>query len=88
MSSSLFDGLTGAKSGSGGLGKDILLRAVGAWMRGESPRDFLKTIANAHPAFRQIDADDLEAEAHRLCKERGMDEGEIGDQIKQFLSKM
>lgn len=88
MSSSLFDGLVGAKSGGSGLGTDILLRAVGAWMRGESPRDFMRTIANAHPAFRKIDADDLEAEAHRLCKERGMDEGELVDQIKQYISKM
>lgn len=82
MSSSLFGGK------SSGMGMDILMRAVGAMMRGESPRDFLRSIANAHPAFRQINADDIENEAHRICRERGMDEGEIGNQIKQYLSNL
>ena len=83
MSSSLFGG-----SKSSGLGKDILMRAIGSMLRGESPSDFLKSIANTHPAFRAINPDDIEGEAHRICKERGMNEKEIGDQIRQFISKM
>ena len=89
MSSSLFDSLLGSKSGSGGgLGTDILMRAAGAMMRGESPQKFIKNLAKTHPAFRQINPDDYEAEAHRLCKERGIDEGELANQIKQYLDKM
>ena len=85
MSSSLFGGSGG---GFGGLGTDILMRAVGSMMRGESPQKFLKNIAKTHPAFRQINADDVENEMHRICKERGMDENELADQIRQYISKL
>ena len=87
MSSSLFASLMGGKPG-GGIGTDILMRAAGAMMRGESPQKFIKNLAKTHPAFRQINADDFENEAHRLCKERGIDEGELANQIKQYLDKM
>lgn len=88
MSSSLFNSLMGAKSSAGAFGGNLLTHAVGAWMRGESPQDFVRSIAKTHPAFRQIDANNLEAEAHRICQERGIDEGELAEQIKQYLSKM
>jgi len=92
MSSSLFGNLSGAAKGGlggfGGLGADILMRAAGAMMRGESPQKFVKNLAKTHPAFRQINADDLENEAHRLCKERGVDEGELAKQIRQYISKL
>ena len=87
MSSSLFNSLMGGKSG-GGLGTNILLRAVGSMARGESPQEFIRNLAQTHPAFRQINPDDFENEAHRLCKERGIDEGELANQIKQYLDKM
>ena len=86
MSSSIFNSLMGAKTG--GISGDILMRAVGAMMRGESPQDFLRAIARTHPAFRQIDPNDLENEAHRICQERGINEGELATQIKQYLDKM
>ena len=82
MSSSLFGGKLG------GLGTDLLTRAAGAFMRGESPQDFLRSIARSHPAFRQINANDLEGEMHRICKERGIDEGQIINQVKDYLSKL
>jgi len=85
MSSSLF-GKPGGNMNK--LGTDILMRAAGAMMRGESAKDFLKNLATMHPAFRQINADDIENEAHRICRERGMDEGEIASQIKNYLSKL
>jgi len=89
MSSSLFDSLTGQKgAGLGGLGTDILMRAAGAMMRGESPQKFIRTLAKTHPAFRQINPDDFENEAHRICKERGVDENELANQIKQYISKL
>ena len=86
MSSSLFGGSVG--DGMRALGSDILFRAIGSWMRGEDPKKFLRGIATKHPAFKQINADDLEKEASRICKEHGMDETEIVAQVKQYLAKM
>lgn len=89
MSSSLFDSFAGAaKSGFGGLGADLMMRAVGSMMRGESPQKFVKNLAKTHPAFRQINAEDLEGEVHRVCKERGVSESELAAQIRQYISKL
>jgi hypothetical protein len=85
MSSSLFGKPSG---GLNKLGTDIIMRAAGAMMRGESAKDFFKTLGTLHPAFRQINPEDLENEAHRICRERGMDESEIASQIKEYLSKL
>lgn len=66
---------------------NILMQAVGAMMRGESPKDFMRTLANSNPALRGIDLDDINGSARKLCKERGVDADKLTEQIKQSLPK-
>ena len=36
----------------------ILMQAVGAAMRGESPQNFMKRLANQHPQLKKMNLDD------------------------------
>ena len=73
--------------GGNGLG-GIAMKAVGAFMRGESPQDFMKSLANSNPALGGIDLSDLNGEALRICKERGIDPNKLTEQIKATISNM
>lgn len=66
---------------------NILMQAVGAMMRGESPKDFMRTLANSNPALRGIDLDDINGSARKLCQERGVDADKLAEEIKQSLPK-
>ena len=48
---------------SGGSGTSVLLQAVGAALRGESPQAFLRRLANQHPQLKRINLDDLQGSA-------------------------
>lgn len=65
----------------------IMLRAVGAMMRGESPKDFLRTLADTRPELRNVDMDDINGFAERLCRERGVDANKLAEQIRQYVGK-
>ena len=79
MANSLMSFFTGNSS--------IMMRAVGAMMRGESPQDFLRTLANSRPELRSIDLNDINGSAERLCRERGVDAGKLADQIRENLPR-
>ena len=81
MGSSLF----GAGGSGSGTGRNILLRAVGAAMRGESPQAFLKQLATTHPALRSLDLDDLEGTADKLCREKGVDKNKLAGDVQKYL---
>jgi hypothetical protein len=78
---SLFGGL-------GGGNNNIFMQAVGAMMRGESPRDFMKTLANTTPALQGMDLDDIDATAQRLCRERGIDPNKLSAEIRQSIDRL
>ena len=63
----------------------IMMQAIGAMMRGESPQDFMKTLANTNPALRGLDLNDINGTAQRLCRERGIDADKLADEIKTKL---
>lgn len=71
----------------GGGNNNIFLQAVGAMMRGESPKDFMRNLANSNPALRGINLDDINGSARRLCQERGVDADKLASEIKQSLPK-
>lgn len=80
--------LLGGGTASGGF--SMLLKAIGAAMRGEDPATFMRSIANNHPALKQVDFNDLYGSAQKLCKEKGLNpddvarsiDGVVADQIK------
>ena len=65
---SIFDLLNSATPGgaSGISGSAIMMQAVGAALRGESPQAFMKRLANQHPQLKKMNLDDLQGSAQQL----------------------
>ena len=64
-------------------GMMILMQAIGAAMRGESPQKFMKNLANTHPQLRKMNLDDLMGSANQLAQEQGIDIENVKKQIDQ-----
>ena len=62
---------------------NLLLQAFGAMMRGESPQNFMRGLAQTRPELRGIDLNDINGAANKLCRERGVDQGKLEAQIKR-----
>lgn len=60
-------------SGSNTGGNNIMMQAVGAMMRGESPQTFLKNLANTNPQLKNLDLDNLDMTAKKLYSDKGQD---------------
>lgn len=84
MANSLMSILGGISGGSGG----VFMKAVGAFMRGESPQEFMKSLAGSRPELGGIDFNDISGEAARICKERGVDPAKMTEQIKAAIQNM
>ena len=82
MANSLFS-ILGNISGN----SNMLLQAFGAMMRGESPQDFMRGLAQTRPELRGIDLSDINGAANKLCRERGVDPGKLEAQIKTTFEK-
>ena len=61
-----------------------MLQALGSMMRGESPKDFLKSLANTNPQLKGLNLDDLEGTAKTLCEKNNVNMDELADKIKDF----
>ena len=86
MANSLM-GILGGLSGSGGTSAmKIMIKIAGAIMRGESPTDFAMRLAKEEPKLQGLDLSDLDAAATKLCRERGIDKGQITEEIKQSVA--
>ena len=82
---SIFGGGSGIFSGPFG---KIIFKVAGSIMRGESPQDCFRDLANTIPELQKFNANDLRGAAHQLCQERGIDEGKITAEIKQSISSI
>ena len=74
----LFSG--GANSSS------VLLQALGAAMRGESPQAFMKKLANTDPRLKKMNLDDLYGSAQKLAQEQGVNIDDVQRQIDSAFS--
>ena len=81
---SIFGNLAGGGGGGGGL----LMKAFGAMMRGESPQAFMQSLAQSRPELGGIDLSNLNGEAMRICRERGVDPNQLTEQIKATIANM
>ena len=52
---------------------NILMQAIGAALRGESPQAFLSNLAQNHPELKQYDFSNLTAAAQQVCRDNGVD---------------
>jgi len=64
----------------------MMMQAMGAMMRGESPKDFLKNLANTNPQLQGLNFDDLEGTAKTLCDRNNVNMNELADKIREFAN--
>lgn len=62
----------------------MIIKAMGAMMRGESPSDFLRNLASSNPQLQGLDFDDLEGTARALCEKNNVNMEQLAEQIKDF----
>ena len=62
-----------AASGGGAQMPSILMQAMGAALRGESPQAFMQQLAQQHPQLRQYDLSNLQNTAQQVCQQNGVD---------------
>ena len=76
-------------SSSGSIsGMSILMQAIGAAMRGESPQAFMKRLANQHPQLKKMNLDDLQASAQQLCAQNGVDPNQLTQKLNGVIDPM
>ena len=67
-----------------------MMQALGAMIRGESPQQFLKDLAQTNPQLKGLDLDNPERAAQQLYSEKGEDynaaKASIRDRIGQFIA--
>ena len=61
-----------------------VMQAIGAMMRGEDPRTFMKNLANTNPQLQGLDLNNLEETAKALCEKNNVNMNELADQIRDF----
>ncbi len=66
----------------GNNGRSLMLQAFAAMMRGESPEAFMQGLANRVPELQGLDLANLEQTAHALSAKKGVNEGQLIQQIQ------
>ena len=66
----------------------ILLQAIGAAMRGESPQAFMKRLANQHPQLKKMNLDDLQATAQQLAQQQGLNMDEVTKELDNLMNPL
>lgn len=69
----------------GGNNNNMMLKAVGAMMRGESPQSFLSSLANTVPQLKGMDFNNLESTARKMCAEKNIN---VDDAIAKVSSQV
>ena len=64
---------------------NIMMQAVGAMMRGESPQTFMQNLAKNHPQLQGLDLNNLDKTAEDLCVKNGQDINDMKSKISQFI---
>ena len=64
----------------------ILLQAIGAAMRGESPSDFMKNLANSYPQLKPYNFDNLPSAAQQVCQQNGVNPQNVASQLDSIIS--
>ena len=65
-------------------GNNMMMQAMGAMMRGENPKDFLKKLAGSNPQLQGLNLDDLEGTARALCEKNNVNMNELAAKIQDF----
>ena len=74
--------------GSQNQSSNIMMQAVGAMMRGESPQSFLQNLAKTNPQLQGLDFTDINKTAEDLYASKGQDINVAKSKISQFINSM
>lgn len=70
---------------------NIMMQAVGAMMRGESPQSFLQNLAKSNPQLQGLDLSNPSQAAEKLYADKGQDinvaKTSIMDKVSAFMKK-
>ena len=69
-----------------GSNNNMMMSALGAMMRGENPRTFIKNLANSNPQLQGLNLDDLQGTAKALCEKNNVNMDQLADQIREFAN--
>lgn len=75
-------------SGGGGGYMQMLMQAVGAAMRGETPEAFMAKLAQTNPQLKGMDLTNLESAARSLAQQKGVDLGHLTESVKGQINKL
>lgn len=64
---------------------NIMMQAVGAMMRGESPQAFMQNLAKSNPQLQGLDLNNLNQTAEQLYAQNGQDINAVKSKINQFI---
>lgn len=64
---------------------NIMMQAVGAMMRGESPQAFMQNLAKSNPQLQRLDLNNLNQTAEQLYQQNGQDINAVKSKINQFI---
>lgn len=67
---------------------NMLMQAIGAALRGESPQQFMQNLAQQHPQLRQYDLSNLSQTAQQVCQQKGVDMQQAINQIDNITSSI
>ena len=70
---------------------NIMMQAVGAMLRGETPQSFLQNLAKTNPELQGLDLNNPSRAAEQLYKDKGQDinaaRSSIMDKVNSFMRK-
>ena len=72
--------------GSQNQNSNIMMQAVGAMMRGESPQAFLQNLARTNPQLQGLDFSDINKTAEDLYAKKGEDINAAKSKINSFIN--
>ena len=72
------------QSKNGAQNRNVMMSAMFAMMRGQSPQDFLKTI----PELNGVDLSNIEGAAQKICSDRGVNYEDAKQMVSSQLKGM
>lgn len=67
---------------------NILMQAIGAALRGESPQEFMSNLAKNHPQLKQYDLSNLQQTAQQICQQNGVDMQQVTNQLDNITKTL
>lgn len=67
---------------------NMLMQAFGAALRGESPQEWLQSIAQTHPQLKQYDLSNIQQTAQQVCQQNGVDMQQAINSIDNITSSL